>query len=234
MLLGCLLAFVLDKKKNKIMDYILSLALSVIVMLIITDLLPETLEILNIKKLYLFLIFVCLGYTILKVLDNYIPDHDDNKIEKAKMNNNLIHIGIVSSVALSIHNMIEGMAIYGTCINDKTTAILMSIGVGLHNIPLGMVIASTLYQGNKSKKKTALIILSLSLSTFLGGLIMFLLGNMIKDTVIGILLSLTIGMLLFIIIDELLPRIHKSKNKKEKVLGIITGIILLLISTLIG
>lgn len=233
MLSGCFLAFIVDKNKNKIMDYILGLAFSVILMLIITDLLPESLEILGTKYIYLFLIFTILGFTILKVLDHFIPDHDDHKLTKSEIKDNLIHIGIVSSIAIGLHNMIEGMAVYGTCINDNITAVLMSLGVGLHNIPLGMVIASTLYQGNKSKRKTSLIILALSLSTFLGGVIMFIFNGMVNDIIIGSLLSLTTGMLLFIIISELLPRIIKSKNKKESIFGIITGITLLVASILI-
>lgn len=233
MLIGCFLAFIVDKKENKIMDYILGLAFSVILMLIITDLLPESIEILGVKYIYIFIILIIIGFAILKLLDHYIPDHDDHKLTKKEMKDNLIHIGVVSSIAIGLHNMIEGMAVYGTCINDNVTALLMSLGVGLHNIPLGMVIASTIYQGNKSKRKTSLIILSLSLSTFLGGIIMLIFNGMVNDMIIGSLLSLTTGMLLFITINELLPRIRKSKNKKETIFGIITGIILLLVSTFI-
>ena len=232
MLFGCILAFVIDKDKSKIMDFVLGLAFSVIIMLLFVDLLPEAFEILKVKHLYLFLIFMAIGYIALRVLDNFIPDHDDNKLARSEMKDNLVHIGVVSGVALSIHNIIEGMAVYATGVSDGVTALLMSLGIGFHNIPLGMVIASTLYQGNKSKKKTSFIILFLSLSTFVGGLVMFMFGS-VNEIVVGCLLALTIGMLSFIVIDELFPRIRKSKNKRESALGIISGILLILISSII-
>jgi len=42
------------------------------------------------------------------------------------------------------------------------------------------------------------------------------------------------GMLLFIGIDELLPRIRNTKEKKTSYSGILVGVILLFISSLIG
>ena len=101
-------------------------------------------------------------FLILKILDRFVPEHDSN---------NLSHIGIVSSIAIIIHNIIEGMAIYNTVISDLNTCILLSLGVGLHNIPLGMAISSTTYKDNK--KSTILVVL-IALSTFIGGLLIAL------------------------------------------------------------
>ena len=39
--------------------------------------------------------------------------------------------------------MIEGMAIYTSVLSSVELGTLMCIGVGLHNIPMGMVLAST-------------------------------------------------------------------------------------------
>ena len=47
---------------------------------------------------------------------------------------------------------------------------------------------------------------------------------------LGSLLSLTLGMLLFILFSELLPRIRKSKYKLERNLGLGIGIVIMLLS----
>ena len=126
------------------------------------------------------------------------------------------------------------MAIYLLVSSDLKAGLMASIGVGLHNIPLGMVIASTFYKSNHNKKKTMLIILGISLSTFVGGLFisLFHLSN-IMEIVEGISLTLTIGMLLYILIMELLPKILHSKNKKITISGILLGIFMLMITLFI-
>lgn len=232
-LIGTLIAF-LAKKRQKIIDFSLALAFSVIIMLIVFDLLPEISELLSLKYIWLFLIGVVVGYVLLKILDNFIPDHNDNKMNNKELKENLAHIGIVSSIALVIHNIIEGMAVYQTVLSSSTTGLMLAIGVGFHNLPLGMVIATTFYQANQSKKKTLIATCAISLSTLFGGVIMFLLNNQtVNSVLLGTLLSITLGMLLYIAFSELYPRVKKVKYKTARNIGILLGIIIMIISILI-
>lgn len=221
------------KNNDSFVQFSLSVALGVMIVLIGVDLLPEVVEIMtheiNKYSYFYILLFIFIGFMGLKVLDKFIPEHDeDGDLDK----DNLHHIGIVSSIALVLHNIIEGMAIYSTFVSSLKLGLMISIGVGLHNIPLGMVIASTFYKFNNSKKKTLLISLGISLSTFLGGLIMFLLSNLISELLLGILLSITLGMVLYIVICELLPHVIESKYKKESLGGFLLGCILMFLSFL--
>lgn len=231
-IIGALIAFLI-KKKERVVDFSLGLAFGVIVMLIVTHMLPETIEMLGTKYIFLFLIFTVLGYIILKLLDHFIPDHDDDGkgMDHHELRENLIHIGVITSVALVLHNIIEGMAVYSTVLSDASLGLAVTLGIGFHNIPLGMVIAGTFYQSNENIYKTMLSILLVSLSTFAGGLIMFFLGlTSISPIISGILLSVTLGMLLFISMSELFPRIKNTKNKKVTYTGIAVGIIIQLIA----
>ena len=54
--------------------------------------------------------------------------------------------------------------------------------------------------------------------------------SFLSATIEGVLLSITLGMLLFIVVDELLPKVIKNKKNKALISGIITGVIILLIS----
>lgn len=232
-IIGSLIAHVVNKKQ-KIVDFIVGLAFGIITMLMITDLLPEIIEQLTVKNIYIFIIFTFLGVLILKLLDHFIPDHEEKKMTASELKNNLVHIGIVTSIALILHNIIEGMAIYSTIITETELGFMITLGVGLHNIPLGMVIASTFYQSNQSISKTVLMITLVSISTFVGGLIMFFSGlTTVNGILLGILLSITLGMLIFISFDELLPRIKNTTNKKTSYTGIIIGIVLILIASFI-
>ncbi|MCI8460620.1 MAG: ZIP family metal transporter [Bacilli bacterium] len=231
--IGALIAL-LANKKSKVVEFSIGLAFGVIVTLIVTDLLPEIFETLGFRYIYVWLIGMVAGFLILKILDNFIPDHHEHKMSKEESNENLVHIGVMTSLALVLHNIIEGMAVYSSCLSDASFGIALTLGIGFHNIPLGMVISSSFYHSTKNFKKTIITVLIVSLSTFFGGFVMYLLKlTEISSMLLGVLLSLTLGMLIFIIIDELLPRISDIKNKKISCIGILVGVALLVLSMFI-
>ena len=232
-IIGVIIAFFL-KKQKKVLDFIFAFALSILTMLILVDLLGHTIEHLGIKHIYLFILFTCLGLLIFKIIDDFVPEHEDAKMTKKEEKKNIVHIGILATIALIIHNFVEGMAIYLTSANDINLGIMMALGVGIHNIPLGIIITTTL-NSDKNTGKYLFCIISLFISSFLGGLLLYLLNiNTVSDIVIGSLLALTIGMLLYIIIFELYPKVKKTTNKKITIIGLVTGVIIALIGTFIG
>lgn len=234
--LGALIVFI-TKNNDKIVNLSISMAFGVMIALVFSELIPEALELVEIQNRWLsilaVLIFSGLSVAILKYLDLKFPHHEHNHKDKHGDLANLEHIGLVSSIALIIHNVIEGMALYGTSLTSINLGLMLCIGIGLHNIPMGLVIASTFYNSNKSKKKTMLITLFISLSTFVGGIIMFALNNVfINPIVLGCLTCITLGMIIYIALMELLPKMLCSKDKKTVVLGTSLGILLLFVSSL--
>lgn len=231
-IIGAVITFV-SKNNNKFVSFSISLAFSVMIMLMFVDLIPEVKEIFItefgiVLGIILALLGVVFGVIILKILDIFIPDHEGSAKGELK------HIGLISSIALVLHNIIEGMAVYTSVNNSIESGLLLCLGIGLHNIPLGMVITSTIYKSNNNIKKTFMFIILVSLSTFLGGLIMMLLsGALVNELILGILLSITLGMLIYISVFELLPKMLETKNKKSIILGILIGIILISITMFI-
>lgn len=236
-LLGALIVF-LTENNDRFVQFSISLAFGVMIMLIAFDLLPEAYEAINcgntIYNIIYIVIGIVVGFLLLKVLDHFIPDHEDDHTTEEDDDKNLKHIGFVSSIALVIHNIVEGMAIYLLISSDFKSGLLACVGVGLHNIPLGMVIASTFYKSNQNKKKTMIIMLGISLSTFMGGLLVhFIPLSSALDILESVSLTLTIGMLLYILVMELFPKIIDTKYKGTTISGILLGIILLLITSFI-
>lgn len=236
LLVGSYLVFKYEKNE-KLVHFSISIAFGVMVTLMFFELLPEAYELITKSKpkpfnYFVLLGFSCLGIVLLKVLDHFVPDHEENPRKKNGEADNLLHIGLVSSIALMLHNIIEGMAIYSTATSSVKLGLLVSIGVGLHNIPLGMIITSAFYGHNKNKKKTIFYVAGISLSTFVGGLLMFLMKRMINNYKLGVLLCITIGMIFYIVVFELLPHLIHEKDRKTTFLGVGAGIIILLISQL--
>ena len=233
---GAFIVF-LTKNNAKFIDFSIALAAGVIFMLLWIDILPEAYEVIEAsnggwKALYI-LAGALIGFCLLKGLDHFIPDHDDDLTTSSDDEANLKHISLISSIALVLHNIVEGMAVYTLTISDFTAGVMASLGVGLHNIPLGMVIASTFYQTTNDKKKTWGLIALISLSTFLGGVNVYVFHFMeIMNVIKAISLTLTLGMLLYILMMELLPKMIHSKNKKITTSGFLLGVILLLLTLL--
>lgn len=236
-IVGAIIVFI-TKNNDKFIEFSISLAFGVIAMLIFTHLLPEAYEVVNsgnaIYNIIYIIVGAAIGFLLLKVLDYFIPDHHDDHTTDADDDRNLKHIGLVASVALVIHNIVEGMAIYLLATSDLEAGLMASVGVGLHNIPLGMVISSAFYKSNNSKKNTMFIVLGVSLSTFIGGLLMYFFNiESVMELLEGISLTLTIGMLFYILLMELLPKVWHSNDKKITLGGLLLGIILIMITLFI-
>ena len=222
------------KRKDKLSNFAVSLALVVLFGLIFGDLVVE------LKEIYggfnFNILIICLvGIIILILLDKLVPshhhDHHDNEKDKKEHQSHLYHIGLVTLISLLIHNIVEGMAIYLMGVSDLKAGIIMALGVGLHNIPLGIEIGATMQEDVKEKKNIIYIII-LSLSSLIGGLIVLLFGE-IEEYYLGYIIALTLGMCLYITVCELLPETITHIHKKETLIGIITGILIVVLMLII-
>lgn len=234
--IGAIIVFVTNNNE-KIINLSISMAFGVMIALVFSELIPEAFELMESNNKFLavltVVVFSFLGVLILKCLDMFVPHHEHNHRDKHGDLENLEHIGLVSSIALVIHNIIEGMALYGSALSSINLGLMLCIGIGLHNIPMGLVIASTFYKSNKSTSKTLLITIGISLSTFLGGVLMVFLNNtVINDFVLGLFVCVTLGMIIYIALFELLPKMLCSKEKKTIIFGTSLGILILFISSL--
>ena len=212
------------KNKDKISIFTTSLAFIVMLGLVMSDILPEIIET---KNIYL-IIPTTVGFIFFIILDKFIPHHHHDhapNCNKEEHNLHLNHIGIITIVAFIIHNIIEGMSLYNVTFNSIKNGILMSIGISLHNIPLGFQIGNSLNEKSTNK----ILIFFLCISSFLGSIIMILFGSM-NEYLEYVLLSITLGMLLYLIIFELFNELRKNLEHKETLYGIIIGIIVILIT----
>ena len=226
------------KNNKKFIEITVGMAFSIIVTISLLEILPEAYELLRNelsygKTLCTLILLVGFGIVLLKILDLIIPNHSHESththhhINNVCRDNHLKHIGYMTAITLSIHNLIEGISFYiAAC---SSNAFTMGLGIALHNIPLGLVIVSTLNHHTYSKKKTLLVSLMVSLSTCLGALIVFFSkGENILAS--GIMLSITLGMLIYIAIFELLGQIINMEDKDNARSGIVLGILIVLIS----
>lgn len=216
-----------SKKKQELSIFTISMAFVVMLGLLFIHIMPEIIEYKNI-----WLLIPCIiGFIILIILDKLIPhhhhEHSDTHCDKLDHEEHLNHIGIITIIALAIHNIIEGISLYSLTLNDTKAGLLMALSIGLHNIPLGFQIGNSINQKNNK-----LLIALLCLSSMVGAIIMIIFGGL-NESIISVLLSLTFGMLVYIIIFELFNEFRKNINKKETTYGIIVGFIIIILTNIL-
>ncbi len=223
----------LVKNRQKLLLFSTALTFIIMLSLILIDLLPEIIELLNpFKNLYnlgLFLLFTILGILILKALDMFIPEHHHDHHENENVEKHYehaFHIGLITAVSLVIHNLLEGMSIYITGLSDIKLGLMMALTVGLHNLPLGIEVATSyeLKKGKKNIKKITIFILLTS--SFVGALLLYLFNLNLSQTLEGLLLSLTLGMLIYIVFFELLNELKQNYKNANTIWGLGIGLIL--------
>lgn len=215
---------VLVKNKKKLIIFSVSFSFSIIVGLILFDLLPECFELLT--NNWLILISALIGISLLKLLDIFIPDHDHNDSEKK---NHMEHIGLISALALFLHNIIEGTAIYTTSLTNVKLGLIMAIGVSFHNIPLGIQVSSLI----KNKTEKIILMSLLVLSSVVGIVFINIFKITLNDAVLGVLISVTLGMLIYIAFFELYCEVKESVKEKETVYGLLFGVFIIVLTQLI-
>ena len=209
----------LKNKENKLLIISLGFASGVMFYISLFDLIPESLFLLNTSVISIF--FILLGLFIAWLLDILFPNNTSS----------LYHVGIVSMIAIIIHNIPEGIATFITAKADIKLGITLAIAIALHNIPEGITISIPIYYSTKSKRKAFMYTFTSGISEFLGAVIGYIFfKDLNSKSFIGILYSIIAGLMLYISLHELLPESLKYKKSRLTLLSFILGIIIIYIS----
>ena len=124
------------------------------------------------------------------------------------------------------------MSVYGVATQSLSTALMLAFGIGIHNVPMGMIV----YSGVRGQSvfRRGVVMGVAVLSTFVGGLVMFALGSNGDDGIVSFMVALTIGLLLYIITCELLPHVLHAHDRRLSFLGFLVGAALVLAGVFIA
>ena len=199
--------FILKKKNENIIVASLAFAAGVMFTVSLTDLIPESYNLLinifpKFPAIIYMLIFVVSGILFSIFIDKYIPT-----------DNNLYRVGVFAMLAIIIHNIPEGIATFMATNTNIMLGISLTIAIALHNIPEGISISIPIYYATNSKFKAIFYTFISAVSEPFGALLTYLfLSNYINDRIMGFLFGIIAGIMIHISMYELLPT-SKSYNK---------------------
>ena len=184
------------------------------------------------------------GILLIALIDKLVPEyenpHEVRKIEevheycKNTKSDKLMRTGVMTALAISIHNFPEGLATFVSGVDSRATGIVIAFAVAMHNIPEGIALSFPVYCATGSRKKAFLLSLVSGLAEPLGAVLAWLvLAPFINDTVYGIIFAAVAGIMVYISFDELLPTAREYGEHHLSILGLTGGMAVMGISLLI-
>ena len=220
--LGSIFVFFDFKNKDKIINISLSFAASVMLTISLFDLIPESFNLIHkdFISIMIILISINIGIIVSMLINKYMPD-----------SNNLYRVGVITMLAIIIHNIPEGIATYMATIHDFKLGLTLTVAIALHNIPEGIAISIPIFYAKKSRGKALFYTFISGFSEILGAILASIFfKNIITDMTMAILFGIIAGIMSYISIYELFPEAIKHKQYKITLVSSFVGVIITLIS----
>lgn len=179
-----------------------------------------------------------LGMIVAILIDYFIPDHIDEDLfcrqEGCAHHHRIKRAGILTAIAISIHNFPEGIATFFVTTQNLTLGISVAIAIALHNIPEGIAVALPIYHAT-GKKRLAIWYTFLSgISEPIGAILgLFALQYFLPQAAVGFLFAAVAGIMIYISFDTLLPLSRDYGDGHYSVFGIMSGIFFIWVSLLL-
>ena len=238
----------------------LGLSAGVMIFISLAELYPEAqAEIMKVlpgshgKTFVLIAFFVGMG--IITLIDLLIPEYEnpheapglslDSKTAAVDMlehtgNSKALHrLGLMSALAIAIHNFPEGVATFIGALNNPEMGTGITFAIALHNIPEGIAVAIPIYYATKSKGKALLYATMSGMSELLGALLCLAVTGLFGIELTGnspafpLILAAVAGIMIYISLDELLPTAEKYGKHHVAIAGVVGGMAIMAISLLL-
>ena len=254
-------ALVLFKKKisSDFLAGALGLSAGVMIFISMAEMFPESQEMIagtgltHGEAFVLVAFFVGMG--LITLIDFAIPEYEnpheapglslDSKTAAVGMleqtgNEKAMHrLGLLSALAIAVHNFPEGIATFIGALNDPEMGAGITFAIAIHNIPEGIAVAIPIYYATKSKGKALLYATLSGMSEVIGALLCLAVTAIFGIELTGggpafpLIMSAVAGIMIYISLDELLPTAEKYGKHHIAIAGVVGGMAIMGISLLI-
>lgn len=255
-------ALVLFKKKlsSNVLAGALGLSAGVMIFISLAELFPEAqseitaLGSIRHGETFVLLAFFA-GMGIITLIDFLIPEYEnpheasglslDEKtaavgvLEQTGNEKALHRLGLMSALAIAIHNFPEGIATFIGALNDPQMGAGITFAIAIHNIPEGIAVAIPIYYATKSKGKALLYATLSGFSEIIGALLCLAVTAVfgveldVGGPAFPLILAAVAGIMIYISLDELLPTAEKYGKHHIAIAGVVAGMAIMGVSLLL-
>ncbi|EKY27549.1 zinc transporter ZupT [Clostridium celatum] len=236
--LGAVIVFFTKNRNERFLTFALGFSAGVMTTVSFTDLFPTAENAISkyhgkVSGILWSILFLLIGALMAYLIDSFIPAEEKGTVPKVKNDFDIFRVGLVSTIALMIHNFPEGIATFVSSYQDTRLGLSVTFAIALHNIPEGIAIAMPIYFATKSRFKAIKYSFLSGMAEPLGALIAFLcLKPFINELILGIIFAVVCGIMLYISFAELIPSSRKYGYTRISLASIFLGICIMPITHL--
>jgi ZIP family zinc transporter len=146
----------------------------------------------------------------------------------------LLRTGMLTAVAITVHNFPEGFATFLAALGDPRAALPVVAAIALHNIPEGIAVAVPLYHATGSRARAFLLSAASGLAEPAGALVgWLLLAPLLTPAVMSGVLAGVAGVMIMICVKELIPAAFAQRHPAVAVVGMLAGAAVMQISLML-
>lgn len=181
------------------------------------------------------------GILLIGLIDRLVPSfenpHEAHLIEEMDhrpRNPRLMRMGVMTALAIGIHNFPEGIATFTSAVDNLTLGVAIAAAIAIHNIPEGIAVSIPIYYATGDRLKAFRLSLLSGLAEPVGALLAYLvLMPFLSPTLMGCILAGVAGIMVFISIDELLPAAREYGEAHISIYGVVAGMALMAVSLIL-
>ncbi|MCR9011371.1 MULTISPECIES: zinc transporter ZupT [Porphyromonadaceae] len=182
------------------------------------------------------------GMSLIGIIDRLVPSfenpHEVRSVESMDTpppkDTKLMRMGLMTALAIGIHNFPEGIATFTAAVESPTLGIAIAVAIAIHNIPEGIAVSVPIYHATGDRKKAFRYSLLSGLAEPTGALLAYLvLMPFMSPVLMGCIFAAVAGIMVFISIDELLPAAREYGEHHISIYGLISGMGIMALSLIL-
>ncbi len=171
------------------------------------------------------------GVILCGVIDRLVPSaenpheaHCAEEMEQRPKDAKLMRMGVLTALAIAIHNFPEGIATFTTAYENTALGVAIAVAVAIHNIPEGIAVSIPIFYATGNRAKAFRLSFLSGMAEPVGALIAWaLLMPVLTPTLTACVLAAVAGIMVFISLDELLPAAREYGEEHLAIYGVVAG-----------
>lgn len=222
--IGAFLGVLGQKPSNRVLAFSLGFAAGIMLLISLMEMLPAALHTAGMSPVLGYGMFM-LGLLGYFALDCTLPHaHPQDLMDGTVKVPNLRRTALLLTLGISLHNFPEGIATFVTASSNLELGLGIALAVALHNIPEGLAVAGPVYAATGSKRKAIFWAGVSGLAEILGGILAWLiLGPMISPVLMASIMATVAGIMVALSVDELMPLAKEIDPHNNPSYGVLCG-----------